>query len=58
MTLPELHAVLADPNGLTWRVVARNEADRENLLVTLRPNGGAWLTVLRSPAMLLGWEVL
>jgi hypothetical protein len=54
-TVPELETVLCDPRGVTWRVVAVSEGHQA---MTLRPTGGAWMTVLRTPAMLHGWEVL
>jgi hypothetical protein len=53
-TVPEIGAVLSDGNGLTWRVLGRSE----DSVLTMRPTNGAWLTVLRTPAMLAGWDVL
>ena len=52
-TVPTTETVLCDPRGVTWRVVAVVGDG-----VTLRPTGGAWMTVLRTPVMLQGWEVL
>lgn len=53
VTVPAIDSVLCDPRGVTWRVVAVSEGT-----LTLRPTGGAWMTALKSPAMLHGWEVL
>lgn len=53
-TVPEVGAVLADKNGITWRVMSLDSSQA----IVLRPNTGGWMTILRTPRLLAGWEVL
>jgi hypothetical protein len=69
VNLPEVGAVLVDPQGITWRVHHRRPAFRRETVglyttqrlrdcVQLRPTGGHDLKLVVSAEDVSGWEVL